>query len=295
MVAYSIKDVEVLTGIKAHTLRIWEKRYGFTNPGRTDTNIRTYTDEEVRRLLRVATLYHQGYKVSKIAALTETQITEQVLSLCASPSAKDAAIEGLILAMMDMDEERFEQLFNSCILKSGFEDTIIYVIYPFMERIGVLWVVGTIHPAQEHFVSNIVRQKLIVAIDSQPAPKQKDSAFLLFLREGELHELGLLFFYYLIKKSGFKVIYLGQSVPFGDLIKVIDRHRPRYILTAFVMAMEEADFATYLQDLQKEAGDANLLVSGAYAAEHESLMPRQWHLFKTAQEFKSYLTQLKSF
>jgi DNA-binding transcriptional MerR regulator/methylmalonyl-CoA mutase cobalamin-binding subunit len=293
MAEYSIKDVETLTGIKAHTLRVWEKRYGFTNPGRTETNIRTYKDDEIRRLLSVSILYNQGFKVSKIAALDREQLTEKILSLNESLPNTDSTIEGLILAMIDLDEERFEKIFNSSILKIGFEDTITKVIYPFMERIGVLWMVGTIHPSQEHFVSNIVRQKLIVAIDAQDSTKTIKPSFLLFLREGELHELGLLFFYYLIKKSGYKVIYLGQNVPTDDLFKVIQKHQPDFLLTSFIAAIEKSEFEKYLNNLLNNSKQASLFISGAFAAQHQSVIPKTVTLLQSAAQFKSYLANIK--
>ncbi|MFN3916587.1 MAG: MerR family transcriptional regulator [Flavobacteriales bacterium] len=294
MAEYSIKDVETLTGIKAHTLRVWEKRYGFTNPGRTETNIRTYTDEEIRRLLSVSILYNQGFKVSKIAALNKEQLTKKILSLNDSVPNIGSTIEGLVLAMIDLDEVRFEKIFNSSVLKIGFEDTITKGIYPFMERIGVLWMVGTIHPAQEHFVSNIIRQKLIVAIDAQDSPKATTPSFLLFLREGELHELGLLFFYYLIKKSGYKVIYLGQNVPTDDLFKVIQKHQPDFLLTSFIAAIEKSEFEKYLNNLLNGAKSAKLFISGAFAAQYQSVIPKTVTLLQSATQFNSYLADIRS-
>jgi MerR family transcriptional regulator, light-induced transcriptional regulator len=289
MAEYSIKDVETLTGIKAHTLRVWEKRYGFTNPGRTETNIRTYSDDEIKRLLSVSILYNQGFKVSKIAAMNREQLNQKILSLNEAVPNIESTIEGLILAMIDLDEERFEKIFNSSILKIGFEDTITKVIYPFMERIGVLWMVGTIHPAQEHFVSNLVRQKLIVAIDAQDSTKNSKPTFLLFLREAELHELGLLFYYYIIKKSGHKVVYLGQNVPTDDLIKVIEKHQPDFLLTSFIAAIEKDDFKKYLDTILKNCKKVSLLVSGAFAAQHQSVIPKEVKLLQSVIQFKAFI------
>ena len=214
MAVYSIKELENLSGIKAHTIRIWEKRYNLIEPYRTTTNIRYYTDQELKKILNVAMLNRHGIKISNIARLTDKELTDEILRVCSSNSSLENIVDSLIITMIDMDEIKFNSIINKAISKHGFTEAFLTVVYPFLEKIGVLWMAGDINPAQEHFVVNLIRQKLITAVDGfshQFNPKARK--FLLFLPEGEWHEIGLLFALYLIKEAGHEVIYLGQSVP----------------------------------------------------------------------------------
>ncbi|MEX0883706.1 MAG: MerR family transcriptional regulator, partial [Cyclobacteriaceae bacterium] len=201
---YSIKDLEQLSGIKAHTLRIWEQRYKILKPKRTETNIRYYDDDDLKLILNVALLNDNGFKISKIAKLNMEDIKSEILKLTERSFKFDDQIHALIIAMVELDEERFEKIISTNILKIGFELTMINIIYPFLSKIGILWQTGSIHPGQEHFISNLVRQKLIVAIDGQMYTGG-GKKFLLFLPEGELHEISLLFSSYLLKSNGHKV------------------------------------------------------------------------------------------
>ncbi|MDX5478997.1 MAG: MerR family transcriptional regulator, partial [Cyclobacteriaceae bacterium] len=167
MSTYSIKDLEQLSGIKAHTLRIWEQRYSLLSPKRTDTNIRYYDDEDLKLILNVALLNDNGIKISKIASMSSEEMREQVVKMTEKSLTHDDQIHALTICMIEMDEERFDKVLSTNILKIGFEQTMMNIIYPFMSKIGVLWQTGAINPAQEHFISNLVRQKLIVAIDGQ--------------------------------------------------------------------------------------------------------------------------------
>ena len=168
MATYSIKDIEHLSGIKAHTLRIWEKRYNIIVPKRTQTNIRYYDDEDLKRLLNVSVLNRYGYKISSIANLHEKEIRNEILAITSKYGDLSAQIENLIVAMVDFDKAYFDKIFNKSIMSRGLEETMLKVIYPFFEKIGILWQTGNINPAQEHFISNLIRQKLIVAIDDLP-------------------------------------------------------------------------------------------------------------------------------
>ncbi len=229
MNTYSIKEIERLTDIKAHTIRIWEQRYNLLTPHRTETNIRYYTNDDLKKILNVNLLYKSGYKISKIAELSEEQLKEKIASL-QSNSNFDSIIAEFIKVTVDFDEESFNKLFNDCINKYGIETSIIDILYPFLDKIGVLWQTDKIHPAQEHFISNLIRQKIIANTDSLKTKVSKAETFLLFLPEGELHEISLLFYNYILKKNGYKVIYLGQSVPLKDLVKVIDYCKPDNIM-----------------------------------------------------------------
>ncbi|MFY7911452.1 MAG: MerR family transcriptional regulator, partial [Emticicia sp.] len=160
---YSIKDLEQLSGIKAHTLRIWEQRYNIINPKRTDTNIRTYDDNDLKLVLNIALLKDHDYKISEIAKLSLEELSKEVLAISDKQLNYPDQIHALTIAMIDIDEERFEKIMSTNILQFGFENTMINIIYPFLSRIGTLWVTGSIGPAQEHFITNLIRQKIIVA------------------------------------------------------------------------------------------------------------------------------------
>jgi len=229
---YSIKDLERLTGIKAHTLRIWEKRYNIVEPHRSESNIRSYTDEDLKKLLNISILVKNGYKISKVADLCSASVNDKIIEISRLSNNHNSEIEGLILSMIELDEVKFEKILNSSVIKLGFEKTINDVIYPLFEKIGVLWQTGSINPAQEHFISSLVRRKLFVAIDGLSFNTMPDAEkYILYLPEWELHEIGLLFYDYLIRKSGNSVVYLGQSLPYKNLISISDTLQPDYILT----------------------------------------------------------------
>lgn len=233
MSSYSIKDLESLSGIKAHTLRIWEQRYNIISPKRTDSNIREYDDSDLKLVLNISLLREHGYKISGIAKMSLEELNKQVMSIANVNINYPEQIHALTIAMIDMDEERFEKVMATSILQFGFENTMINIIYPFLSRIGTLWITGSIGPAQEHFISNLIRQKTIVAIDSQIVKETPHSKkFVLYTPEGELHEIGLLFANYVLRSRNHKVIYLGQSLPFIELEETFKSHKPDAIFTS---------------------------------------------------------------
>jgi len=259
---YSIKDLERLSGIKAHTLRIWEKRYGIIVPSRTDTNIRYYNDEELKKVLNIAILNNYGIKISKIVGLKPEELREKVVEIGNEDVSEQVQVERLVVAMVEMDEFRFERILVNGTLRLGFEEIMMKVIYPFFKKVGVLWQTGAINPAQEHFISNLIRQKLIVAIDGQGMMTKADSKkFLLFLPEGELHEIGLLFYNYLIQKAGHKVIYLGQSVPVMD-VKAVNAVNPAdYILTSVMSLCTMDDINALLTKILKAFPSQKVIIT----------------------------------
>jgi DNA-binding transcriptional MerR regulator len=264
MAVYSIKDIEKLSGIKAHTIRIWEKRYKLVEPKRTDTNIRYYDDEDLKKLLNVALLNRNGHRISQIASLEYEELNKKVQNLSNEHRDNESRIDDLIISMIELDERQFEKVLSTAIMQSGFENTIIYTLYPFFEKIGVLWLTGAINPAQEHFISNLVRQKIIVAIDGIVDRSDSSSKhFLLYLPENELHELGLLFKYYLLKKRGHKVTYLGQSVPFEDIKKVSDLLSPDYVVTSFYTAVTGDEVNDYIEKLSESLEGKNIIFMNA--------------------------------
>ncbi len=263
MTSYSIKELENLSGIKAHTIRIWEKRYNFIVPSRTETNIRYYCDKDLKRLLNIAILNRQGIRISKIAKLSDEDLAERVVNMASDSGDAAHNIEQLVIAMVDMDEVKFDRILSRYIMHEGFENAVIKIIFPFFERIGILWQTGAINPAHEHFVSNLFRQKLMVAIDNiMVTDNQKAKKFILFLPEGEYHELGLLFYNYLIRKSGQIVYYLGTSVPFDDVVETSKMVNPDYFFTTITALLSKDETVKYLKNLSKAFPLQKILVTG---------------------------------
>lgn len=286
---FSIKDLEKLSGIKAHTLRIWEQRYGILKPHRTDTNIRWYCNDELKNILNVSLLNNNGYKISKIAELNKAEIAAEVAKIVECNTVECEQISSLIIAMVEMDELRFEKIISGQILKKGFSSTIETVVYPFLQKIGVMWQTGSINPAQEHFISNLIRQKLISAIDGVvPAENKKTKKFILFLPERELHELSLLYFNYILKAKGHQVIYLGQSVPIVDLQRVFEIREAHYILSVLTHSIESPQI--YVNELSKTFPKAKLLLSGCQVLNAKIKLPSNISLFKTPQELSALIS-----
>lgn len=260
---YNIKDLEKLTGIKAHTIRIWEKRHQLLEPNRTDTNIRYYTANDLKKLLNISILNKNGLKVSKIAELSSTEISERVIELTSRNSEAEDKIQALIMAMFQLNTQKFEKLITISYINRGFENTFNEIILPFFIKIGYLWQTGTITPAQEHFASNILKRKITVAIDGVLANyNQQSKKILMFLPEGEYHEVGLLYSFYLLKKQNHLITYLGSSVPFASMDEINALHQSEYIVTSFTSAYSPENIATYLKQLSTNFNTQTILVSG---------------------------------
>ena len=269
MASYSIKELENLSGIKAHTIRIWEKRYGIIKPARTDTNIRYYCDNDLKRLLNIAILNRYGMRISDISKLSNPEMTEKVINVSSDSSNAESNIENLIVAMVEMDEYKFDRILSKYIMHEGFENSVIKVIFPFFEKIGLLWQTGSINPAHEHFVSNLFRQKLMVAIDNIVVTESHTAKkFILFLPEAEYHELALLFYNYLIKKSGRLVYYLGSSVPFGDVVETSKMVNPDFLFTSLTSSLNKNEVIKYLNNLSQTFPFQKILVTGLQVKEN---------------------------
>jgi MerR family transcriptional regulator, light-induced transcriptional regulator len=286
---YSIKELEKLSGIKAHTIRIWEKRYSIIEPQRTATNIRFYSDEDLKKIINVSLLNNHGIKISKIANMPVDEINRKILEVASSQGDASAYIEQLVVAMVDLEEDRFEQIIGTVVKRFGFERTVTETIYPFLEKIGVLWLTKNISPAQEHFITNLIRQKIIAAIDSLPLPSDTSKKVMLFLPERELHELGLLFNYYLVKKAGYKVYYLGQNVPHEDLKSIAKTHNPGILVTSIINPMSGGP-GEYLNRLAKEFPTQRILVSGIQVSDLPGKSASNIITFSNALKFKELIS-----
>jgi DNA-binding transcriptional MerR regulator len=261
---YSIKDLEHLSGIKAHTLRIWEQRYNLINPKRTDTNIRYYDQEDLKLVLNVSLLKDNGFKISKIANMSREDMTEAVLLVTDKTTSHADQVYALTLSMIDLDEQRFEKIISTNTLKHGFERTMLNIIYPFLSKVGIMWITDSINPAQEHFISHLIRQKVIVAIDAQyPAIEADAAKYMMFLPENELHELSLLFANFLVRARNCKSIYLGQNMPFRDLSVAFELYQPDFLLTIITSRDPNISPQDYLNNLSEKFPDTQILVSGS--------------------------------
>lgn len=263
MAVYSIKDLEKLSGIKAHTIRIWEQRYGLLEPKRTITNIRYYEDEDLKFVLNVALLNKNGIKISKIAKMRKEEVAEKVAAISEINFEYGTQLDALTISMIEMDEYKFDRIVSTNIKQLGFERTMLEVIYPFLEKLSLLWLTGSINPAQENFMSYLIRQKIIVAIDNEPLPNSKNTnKFLIYLPEGEKQELSMLFMHYLVKSRRHHVIYIGQEMSLADLKDAYDIHQPNYIFTMISETFAKEPVQRYVDKLAQTFFDCNILLSG---------------------------------
>ncbi len=285
---YSIKELEQLSGIKAHTIRIWEKRYKLIDPSRTATNIRFYSDDDLKKIINVSLLNNNGIKISKIADMSTDAMSRKILEISEVQHEASVHIDQMVVAMIDMEEEMFEKILNNLILRFGFEKTIITVVYPFLEKIGILWQTHNITPAHEHFISNLIRQKIIVAIDGLPIPSKAAKKIVLFLPEGEMHEMGLLFYHFLTRKNGHRTYYLGQSVPHEDLKNIIDVHKPDMLLTSITSA-PNGNIEPYLKRLTADFQTIAILVSGYQVQHFNGTKADNIQFFSRASELKDLI------
>lgn len=287
---YSIKDIEQLSGIKAHTLRIWEQRYDFIKPKRTDTNIRYYDDSDLKLVLNISLLKDHGHKISRICNMPKEDLQDEVRQLMEKKMGFPEQIQSLTLAMLEMDEERFEKTLSTNILQIGFERTMMNLIYPFFQKIGILWQTGAISAAQEHFISYLVRQKIIVAIDGQVVNSSNfHNKYLLYLPAGELHEISLLFSAYIIRSRNNKVIYLGQDVPRKDLDQIYVNHSPDFLLTVMTSYPPTSEAQEYIDDLSESFSDSTILISGFQVVGQDLSLPNNVVMFNKLQDMIEFV------
>lgn len=286
MATYTIKDLEKLSGIKAHTIRIWEKRYDLIHPERTDTNFRTYNDDQLKKILNISILNKSGIKISKIACLNKREIENKVADYLDTDTKTVSKIDSLIQPLMDLDEFDFTQKFKQFIDQIGLEKTMMEIIYPFMTKVGCLWLSNSISPSHEHFVSHIIRQKLIAEIDKIELKKTNDFTFLLFLPEHEMHELGLLFTYYILKSRGYKVIYLGQFVPIQDIKEICKDHtKIDVIVASLIIPFPKGNLNSFIETLSKVAKNKKVVLSGNQIKKEKLELPENFIFFNNMSQF----------
>lgn len=261
---FSISQLERFSGIKAHTIRIWEQRYNALQPNRSEGNTRYYDDDQLRRLLNIVSLSKQDYKVSELCAMTDQQLFKLVWELKNEIENKteEYFISQLVAAGISYDESYFDKIFSHTLLRYGMKDTYLKVIYPVLDRTGLMWTCNNLAPANEHFISNLFRQKLFTAIDALPSPKPESESWLLFLQENEFHEIGLLLAHYLIRLSGKKVIFLGSNVPMESVIAAAKEISCDNLLLFLVHRDSELEVCQYLKDLNSRFTGKNIYIAG---------------------------------
>ncbi len=290
---YSIKDLEKLSGIKAHTLRIWEQRYGLIVPKRTATNIRYYDDDELRALMNIALLNKNGYKISHIARLSRDQIADRAAAVSVNNFAFDTQSDSLTIAMIEMDEYRIDRIINTNIQQVGFETTMLEVIFPFLDKLGLLWLTGSISPAHEHFITALIRQKIISVIDNEPLPTGKDTKrFLLFLPEGEHQELSLLFMQYLLKSRRHAVLYLGLGIGVNDLQDAYLIRKPDYIFTIISESFQRQPVQQYVDVLSGLFPDSCILMTGQQMVHQQVQERANVRILKSLDDTIHFLDQM---
>ena len=292
MNAFTIKDLENLSGIKAHTIRIWEQRYSLLSPQRTETNIRYYSNDELQKVLNIALLNKYGYKISHIDRMSNAEMSEKILSLSQAEAQQERIVNELIRCMSNVTIDEFEMILDGYIKAKGVEKTITQILFSFLERIGILWLTNHINPAQEHLVTNIIRQKLIVGIDTAKTTVQSGKTLLLFLPEGEHHELGLLFMHFLLKTRGIKVLYLGANVPLKDVDYVASLKNPDFLYAHLTSVDNNFNFEKFLISAYNRMPGRKIIVSGALTQSYKKKVPPNFSFKKSLSEVMEYVATL---
>ena len=295
MAIYSIKDMEKLSGIKAHTLRIWEQRYDLLQPKRTPTNIRYYEDADLKFLLNVALLNKNGYRVSKISKMSADEITEKVAELSEVNQKHHTQLDALTLSMLELDEFKFDRIINANAEQIGFERTMLEVIHPFLENLGPLWLTGSVHPIHENFIGNLIQRKVVAATDKLPLRRQfSASKFFLYLPEGERQELSLLFLAYLLRVRGFQVVYGGPEVSILDIKDVYRINKPDFIFTMITETFIQEPVSSYLEQLRIEFPDVQILLSGYQVVAQNVRSEKNIRVLNSLTETIAFLEHIKT-
>lgn len=282
---YQIKDLEMISGIKAHTIRIWEQRYNIFNPERSSTNIRYYSDNDLKKLLNIVSLLKKGYKIGDFKDIAD----EEIADLIRKTTLRIPGTEAFVVAMLNFDIVYFNRFIDDAISSMGFDKTLDRLIYPLMEKLGLLWLTNAITPAHEHFVSNIIRQKFFRQIDTMDHVAESKKTYLLFLPYYEQHEMSLLYSYYLVKKHGHKAIYLGQNVPTEDVLKVSDVIKPDFLVCFFISKTNDDEVSSLLRIFSSGIPSATILAGGIQIPQDLKNEFRNVELIQNINVFKKFL------
>jgi DNA-binding transcriptional MerR regulator len=291
MAVYKIKDLEQLTGIKAHTIRVWEKRYGILNPERTDTQIRTYSDKELVSILNVALLNKSGLKISRIAEMSEKEVNQKVADLKGN-YVVETSYEQLVMSLVELDENLFKSTLSNLIEDFGLEVTFTNHLIPFLDKIGIMWLVGSINAAQEHFMSNLIRQLIITEIDKIEVPALREKPIMLFLPEHEWHEISLLFYQFVLRKMGKSTFYLGQSLPYNAVVECVEKIQPACLVTSWLTSVDGAFVKKYFQRLHNDTNGLKVFAGGYQMKLHGDLISNWAVIVESVVDLKHFVVSI---
>ena len=290
---FSISDLEHFSGIKAHTIRIWEQRYGALKPGRSEGNTRYYDSYQLRRLLNIVSLMNSEFKISELCRMSDEEMNEILRERIAAGKVTEDVFEyyvsQMILAAIEFDELRFDKLFSNCLLRFDFTNTYKNVIYPLLARLGLMWASDLLPPAQEHFITGLIKQKIFSAIDSIPPPQSTKKSWLLFLPENEFHDTGLLFSNYLLRKSGKKVFYLGSNVPYSSVKQATYKLKPAHLLFFLVRQNHSEQTQNFLSKIGNDFGETKICLAANPSYISDFKIPNRISLISSVQEFENIL------
>ncbi len=282
---YSIKQLSVLAGIKPHTIRVWEKRYNMFSPGRTDTNIRRYSDDDLKLALNIKMLSSIGYRISRIARMSKEEMAT-IIGEGNKYIGPPPVPESLLSAAIAMDKETFVSKVNGFISDKGFEWTYENLMIPFQQRMGLLWQSGGVIPAQEHFTSNLLRDIIITNISNLQPFSSNSKEIIFFLPPGELHEIGLLYFSYIASNIGYKITYLGQDVPIADVIEVVKRQEAKLLFSSYTVSIPDEKLVGQVNQLLKSLPNAKLVLTGPLIEKKQNLLPKGVRIIASAAQFR---------
>lgn len=292
MSSYTIKDLEKISGIKAHTIRIWEQRYNFLQPQRTETNIRSYSAEELKVILNVSLLNKYGFKISHIDKMSSEQMEEKIMALSQLDAQKERVVNALIKEMVGLNMVAFERQLDLYIGQKGIEKTITEIIFPYLERVGILWVTNHINPAQEHLATNIVRQKIILGIEKLPPLVNYTKRIVLFMPEGEYHELGILYVHFLLKQRGVYVDYLGANVPMVDLKYLTEMRKIDFLYCHITSPAKNFKLDKFFSNLATINPQTPIILSGQLIQEFKGKIASNIQLKRSLAETIAFLQEI---
>ena len=289
MVVYSIKDMENLSGVKAHTIRIWEKRYGIIKPKRTETNIRYYTDEDLRHLLNVCLLYKNGTKISKIAQLSSEEIKERINDISGVSLSFEDQLDALLLFILELDAYNLGKVLDQYINQIGLERSMDEVIYPLMDKISFAWLTGSFQGVHESFVTQIIKSKIQAQIDGLDEKSNFSPKYLIYLREDEKQELSLLYLQYLLKKNKCKVINLGNDVAMVDVIAAIQKTNPDYVFSIFNEEVHVKSFQNYVNQICTNLSGGRFVLTGYQPNTQKIIWPENTSILKNLKDTITFI------
>ncbi|MFY7937546.1 MAG: MerR family transcriptional regulator [Flavobacterium sp.] len=290
---FSIKDLENLSGIKAHTIRIWEKRYNVLEPMRSETNIRFYDIKNLQKLLSIVLLHNYGYKISKISSLSHEEFNKLANDIISEKSAKNHAISTFKVAMMNFDQTLFFNTYNKLLNEKTFKEVFYSVFIPLMQELGFLWQTDTISPAHEHFITYLIKQKLLINTEKVQilTPTKEDKVFVLFLPSNEIHELGIMYLNYEILLNGYQTIYLGESIPIDSLLDLKSAFEKITFVSYFTVEPNQEIIEDYIDEMHEKLikdSDNEILILGRMTAEiKDKNKYKNIHIFNSIEDLTS--------